>query len=132
MPRLIFQSRSLFRLTTLLVVAIFVLLTGCSNSIGDECESRGDCPSGVGAICDNTVEGGYCTVPNCQIGGCPDDSACVIFDRDIRFCMAVCEADADCREGYACRTDNNFAGGPIGYCYVPQTQAPPAEQPAEE
>lgn len=45
------------------------------------------------------------------------------FDRDTRFCMAVCEADGDCRDGYTCRNDNNFEGEPFGYCYVP-SEAP--------
>ncbi len=121
MARNLFQSRPLFRLTSLLLVALFALMTGCSPSIGDECETGSDCPSGVDAICDNTVEGGYCTVPNCDPGQCPEESVCVIFDRDTSFCMAFCEADADCREGYTCRMDNNFEGEPFGYCYVPQT-----------
>lgn len=123
MAQHLFHSRPLFRLASLFLVALFAVLCGCSPSIGDECEAGSDCPSGVGAICDNTVEGGYCTVADCQPGSCPEESVCVTFDRDTRFCMAVCEADGDCRDGYTCRNDNNFEGEPFGYCYVP-SEAP--------
>ena len=101
-----------------MVVVLIGLSSACTPSIGDDCEAGADCPDD--AICDVTVEGGYCTVPNCEPGGCPEDSLCVIFDRDTSFCMAVCERDDECRDDHVCRMDNNFEDEPIGYCFVPQ------------
>lgn len=124
MARHLFHSRPFFPLAAVVLALLFALLTGCSSSIGDECESSSDCPSVSDVICDNTVEGGYCTVPGCEIGGCPSESVCVIFSRDARFCMDVCEGDADCREGMVCRMDNNFEGESIGYCYTARGDAP--------
>lgn len=115
MARHLFHKPTLFHLFCALGLFALVALTGCEPSIGDECSGGTDCPAE--AICDNTIEGGYCTVPDCELGGCPESSVCVIFDRDTTFCMATCESDADCREGLTCRKDNNFEGEPFGYCY---------------
>lgn len=119
MAKHLFRKQLLFRLTGVLVVAAFAVLTGCSPSIGDACTSSSDCPSGVGAVCDNTITDGYCLVPNCEIGSCPSESVCVIFSQDTHFCMATCEVDGDCRDGLECRMDYNFEGESVGYCYAP-------------
>lgn len=120
MAKKLFHARSFFRLAALVAFVLAAILTGCAPSIGDECESRGDCPSD--AICDVTISGGYCTVPNCELGGCPEDSVCVIFDQNTRFCMAICEDASECRNGHDCRQDNNFEGEPFGYCYEPAAE----------
>jgi len=71
----------------------------------------------VGAICDVTAPGGYCTLEGCDRESCPDGAVCVDFNEHESFCMAFCDDDRECRTGYVCRTDV----GPAGFCYV----APP-------
>lgn len=102
----------------LLISAMFVS-GGCAKAVGDECASNLECPSG--AICDVTVQDGYCTIPSCERDSCPDDSVCVRFDRETSFCMKHCGSSDDCRDGYMCRDDIE---GPK-FCYVP------AEAPVE-
>ena len=97
-----------------LVAALVFLGSACASQVGDECASNVECPSG--AICDVTVEGGYCTIPDCEIDSCPSNSVCVRFDREESFCMRYCESSSDCRDGYTCRDDK---GGPK-FCYVPE------------
>ncbi|QED26269.1 hypothetical protein FRD01_03155 [Microvenator marinus] len=99
----------------LLLIILSVWSTGCAPQIGDECETNVECPSG--AICDNTVYEGYCTLPDCERDSCPDDSVCVRFDAEQTFCMKYCEASSDCRDGYACRSDI----GEKSFCYVPES-----------
>ncbi len=127
MVRLLFHKQPHFQLTMLVVVALLVLLSGCSKSIGDACSTGSDCPSGVGAVCDNTIQDGYCLVPNCHPGTCPSPSICVVFDRDTRYCMAPCESAGNCRQGFACRKDYNYEGNSVGYCYEPAPSAPSAQ-----
>lgn len=119
-----------------LAVALgFALAAGCSPSIGDECGSSVNCDINGTRICDTTSPGGYCTIRGCDVGTCPaDESVCVAFFPDTprltdTFCMATCENNADCRDGYAC-----FRGSDLGavvrdgdgkkFCAVPP---PPGE-----
>lgn len=65
------------------------------------------------------MTGGYCTIFNCEPGGCPDEAVCVAYQtvpsteaacRDTSagtrltrtFCMRSCNSGGDCRRGYAC------------------------------
>lgn len=118
MLRRIFHAQPESARLVVLLVACIGLLSGCTSSIGDECESDGDCPSG--SLCDTTVANGYCTIPDCRTGDCPEEAGCVKFDRQTRFCMELCEGDDDCREDHVCRQDFNFEGEPVGYCFVPE------------
>lgn len=99
-----------------LLVCVFVG-SGCAPAVGDACDGGADCPGGVS--CDTTAPDGYCLVPGCNRGDCPDTSICVEFDRDISYCLESCEQDEDCRDGYACRRDQLPDDSPIGFCYVP-------------
>lgn len=81
---------------------------GCAPAIGDSCSSSVDCSVNGDRICDRAQPGGYCTVADCEMGTCPEENICVQFrpepERLARsWCMAPCEEDGDCREGYACR-----------------------------
>lgn len=96
---------------------LVVIGSGCAPAVGDTCEASTDCPSGVS--CDTTAPEGYCLVPDCSRGSCPNTSICVEFDRDISFCMESCESDSDCRDSYACRRDQLPDDAAIGFCYVP-------------
>lgn len=102
---------SLTHLTALLFLTT-IFLTGCVPAIGDSCKVRSDCPSG--AVCDSTVPNGYCTIPECTIGSCPNESICVEFDEASAFCMKFCEDDSDCRDGYVCRDEPKSRS----FCYV--------------
>ena len=42
------------------------------------------------------LPGGYCSAP-CRPGGCGPDGVCIEDD-----CVARCEEDSDCRDGYLC------------------------------
>jgi hypothetical protein len=88
---------------------------GCSPKIGDACTSSVKCSAKGERLCDSTQPDGYCTVFNCEPGGCPDDAICVAFNetscanvtrsgRILRtYCMAGCDDDGDCRAGYYCK-----------------------------
>ncbi|MFW5968862.1 MAG: hypothetical protein ACOCV2_15155 [Persicimonas sp.] len=111
--------RPLFLAWIPLAAVFLVLTTGCPTSVGDECGSDGDCTDDNNAVCDTTVDQGYCTIVDCRPGNCPADSVCVEFDRDTRYCMQICEDDSECREGHACRRDQNLEDEAFGYCYHP-------------
>ena len=94
------------------LVALVGLLSACSSEVGDACVTAQECPAG--AICDTTAPDGYCTISPCEPNSCPQESVCVEFENDLSYCMARCETNEDCREGYTCRTDI----GPVKFCYV--------------
>jgi hypothetical protein len=82
---------------------------GCQPAVGDACEVQTDC--GRTMYCERSLPGGYCTVRSCHITPCPEDSTCVEFDPDLSWCMALCDRDSDCRDGYRCVED--FAAVPF-------------------
>lgn len=91
-----------------IVAALALLLPGaCKKVIGDTCTANTDCSISADRICDLSQTGGYCTVPGCEPGSCPDNGVCVYFDAHAprlrrRFCMAGCNGDDDCRTDYQC------------------------------
>ncbi|MFB6375388.1 MAG: hypothetical protein ABEN55_20240 [Bradymonadaceae bacterium] len=108
--------RPSFAYTSVVLLLTTLLAGGCVPAIGDECSTDGDCPAN--AICDSTAPGGYCTIPDCTTGGCPNDSICVEFGRETAYCMKHCDDDSDCREQYTCRESNNSRQ----FCYVADSQ----------
>lgn len=111
---------------------VVLLLVGCSPKIGDKCDLSTDCSSAGDRLCDPTQPGGYCTIFNCEPGGCPEESVCVAFKRSVSaaegcpegdtrlqrtFCMANCESNSDCRSGYEC-LDLSAANNGIGATVV--------------
>jgi hypothetical protein len=143
MPRL---SEKLWLLCALAAVA-----AGCKPKIGDDCRLSTDCSAAGDRLCDITAPSGYCTIYNCEPGTCPaDESLCVEFGSQRSpvsacadkqspspygraFCMATCDNDSDCRDGYVCadlaRADQKQKWGAIlidrdrGHhaCLVPPT-----------
>lgn len=109
-------SQSFFARAGLLAALAFV--SGCAPEIGDSCSKDVDCArSSSDRRCDLAQPGGYCTTFGCNANACPDKAVCVLYnaavpgcvydDRDASrvgrsFCMAVCEDDDDCRDGYVC------------------------------
>lgn len=96
------------------------LAVACTPEIGDKCQVSTDCSIRGDRLCDLSQPGGYCTQLNCRGNGCADEAACVLFNSAVpgcayddragpfgsrvarSFCMAVCESNADCRDGYVC------------------------------
>jgi hypothetical protein len=107
------QVRSVWLAVFALFVAAWSL--GCSPKIGDACTSSAKCSANGDRLCDPTQPDGYCTMFNCEPGGCPDEAICVAFNeascanvarsgRILRtFCMRTCDDDGDCRAGYYCK-----------------------------
>src|SRR5262245_36081708 len=114
------RCADILRPTWLLLLASGAALAGCTPEIGDECTTSIDCSQQGDRLCDTTQPGGYCTIFNCEPDTCPEDeSVCVAFDFELdpachdlnatdwarfgrTFCMAVCDDDSDCRDGYIC------------------------------
>ena len=86
------------------------LLFACKGDIGDECVADAQCKAGQ--TCDLISDGGYCTMLDCREGECPENSVCVTFENNDRFCMASCQQTDDCRDGYMC--DREL--GPAPFC----------------
>lgn len=115
------------------VLAIAFAAAACGSEIGDECAVSSDCSPNGNRQCDNTVKGGYCTIPGCDFSTCPEEAVCVRFftgsfntvcdskddctpdelcsiagrcvsrSSEIRYCMRKCSSNGDCRDGYECR-----------------------------
>ncbi len=98
-------------------IAFALGVCGCKPSIGDPCNLSNDCSVRGDRVCDSAQPLGYCTIRNCGGNSCPESAACVLFNaapagcpyddrapgRTARsFCMAACEVDKDCRDGYIC------------------------------
>lgn len=91
----------------LLLLAALLAAPSCKKVIGDSCSQSTDCSLQGDRVCDLTQHEGYCTIDACDPGTCPDDAVCVAFNANTRrltrrFCMATCNADGDCRDGYRC------------------------------
>lgn len=67
--------------------------------VGDACAAGTDCSGDL--VCFTGLPDGYCTA-RC-IDGCPDGTLCTSYaGQDL--CLKLCVGDADCREGYTCRS----------------------------
>lgn len=95
-----------------ILITLACIVSACATQIGDECDYDTECPAG--AYCDSTMPGGMCTESPCRPGECPSESVCVEFDNGQSYCMASCESDGDCRDGYVCVKDV----GPYPFCSV--------------
>jgi hypothetical protein len=98
--------------------AVVAFLAGCQPNIGDACTQHTDCSATGNRLCEPNLPGGYCTIFNCEPGGCPSEAACVAYGiapsvkpecavqqnqrLERTFCMARCSGNSDCRSGYAC------------------------------
>lgn len=54
-------------------------LGACGKEIGDSCTFSTDCDPNGNRICDNSSNGGYCTIMGCDYNTCPDEAVCVQF-----------------------------------------------------
>lgn len=112
------MSSRLFRLAVALFAAFALLAQGCAAVVGDACEAPSDC--GQGMFCELSLPGGYCTIRDCTDRACPEEGLCVRFSADVSYCMARCESDGDCRDGYRCVEDF----GPHGFCNDERGESP--------
>jgi hypothetical protein len=101
-----------------LLFAASMLLVGCADEIGDECETALDCSQSGRRACDRTQPKGYCTIRGCEKGSCPEEAVCVKFRPEeerlaVTYCMFQCEDDGDCRsdEGYQCTSSGELGNG---------------------
>ena len=78
-------------------------VAGCTAVVGDACETQTDC--GKTMFCERSLPAGYCTLKDCKVSGCPSEGVCIAFDEETSWCMAVCDKNSDCRDGYRCVTD---------------------------
>lgn len=109
----------------LLAAALLLFAAACDPSIGDECTSSLDCPSGT--FCDLTSPDGYCLSANCQVNeDCIEGGVCIHFDEFTSYCLASCSTKSDCRDKYSCRSDL----GPDSFCYVTTPEGEPPFQRA--
>lgn len=97
------MKRTVCQLLVLFVLALPLYVPGCASVVGDDCAADSDC--GTGLVCERSLPGGYCTVEDCLIDGCPDEGVCIEFDTFTSFCMDPCQGAGDCREGYVCVDD---------------------------
>jgi hypothetical protein len=103
-------SRAFSCLWTLLIGAILLGSAACAPKLGDGCKRPQECSVNGDRTCDQSQPGGYCTIPDCSSGSCPDDGVCVRFQPDEprlarSWCMASCDNTRDCdRDRYVCRT----------------------------
>lgn len=113
-------ARLSFVAPLLVALAALSALSGCTPKIGDDCATSLDCSQQGDRLCDITQPSGYCTIYNCEPDSCPpDEGVCIAFANELdpacgplddsqwsrferTFCMAACEEDDDCREGYEC------------------------------
>ena len=91
------------------IFSALLVLGGCEAKVGDPCVSSAQC--GIGQLCDINSKEGYCTQRDCEEGSCPSGSICVTFENLDRYCMATCESEGGCRDGYRC--DEELADEPI-------------------
>jgi hypothetical protein len=91
-----------------LLLLLLIACTGaCAPRLGDGCERSADCSVQGDRICDLAQPGGYCTIADCEPGGCGDEGVCVRWQPDEprvsrTWCMANCD-NCD-RDRYACRS----------------------------
>jgi hypothetical protein len=107
-------------------LAILAGFVACTPEIGDKCQVSTDCSIRGDRLCDISQPGGYCTQLNCSRNSCPDEASCVLFNSAVpgcgyddrsgpfgsrvarSFCMAKCESNGDCRDGYVCADPRTY------------------------
>ncbi len=81
---------------------------------GEPCVTDEDCAGGTCFGPADGFPGGFCTFADCESRrDCTgDERACLRGEFNGNLCVALCEQDADCREGYECVPTSGGA-----YCY---------------
>ena len=94
-----------------LLATLLTLVAACGPvAVGTACRENADCPTGL--YCDRGATDGYCTTDCEKDLPCPERAVCVAVNvsatstggfTEVRRCLRSCNADPDCREGYACK-----------------------------
>lgn len=66
-------------LAALAAAGLLVVAGGCGKEIGDSCVSGIDCGGEGDRVCELASFEGYCTIPGCDYGTCPDEAVCIRF-----------------------------------------------------
>jgi hypothetical protein len=121
-PEVLLSPAPMRPLAFILAAAVAALALGCQPDIGDACTLPSDCSASGDRICDTTFSSqGYCTIFNCEPGGCPEEAVCVAYKGVVSsvdgcrstqegqrlertFCMKACDSRDDCRteDGFTC------------------------------
>lgn len=94
-----------------------------SAIVGSGCKSNADCNSG---LCLLDFPGGYCS-SSCggHLATCEPGSGCYQLQSGSPFCLTVCDADSQCRQGYLCKLlETNEDGKAKGFCMPPSDPQP--------
>jgi hypothetical protein len=97
-----------------LLAWLFVCVAACAPELGDSCKNATDCSIQGTRTCDKSQPGGYCTIANCDKGGCGSGGVCVRFRPDeprvsSSYCMRSCSSTGDCdRDDYVCRSSTQL------------------------
>jgi hypothetical protein len=86
-----------------------------SASLGDECESETECPSGAFCYGEGFAgwPGGSCISFGCDVemdSGCDGDAHCIPSTMGGGLCFDGCTTSDDCRPSYACEGTAAFPG----------------------
>jgi hypothetical protein len=94
----------------LLSIAALLAVAACSEitavPVGGPCSYDDTCMTGLcirGSDANGQPTawaGGYCS-GNCADTACPEGS-CLALADGLKYCVATCSADGDCRAGYVC------------------------------
>ena len=97
------------RVITAVVVSLLALaLSGCGDEIGDACQISSDCSQAGDRICDSSSQSpeGYCTIPGCDVGTCPEGSVCIRFFGGVTNTTAPCDPRTEDRTTDDCPPDD--------------------------
>ena len=88
-----------------------------AGSVGAGCQEPSDCLGA--AICEALTINGYCTIPSCEMAGCPDGSECARLEGKY-YCLRQCEDPSDCAPSQAkaqeCLTLKDADKKPVDVC----------------
>ena len=83
------------------------------GKVGAACKLNSECDGGTCL----DMPGGYCTLLDCQLTGCPAGAACVDLPGGNTGCLAECAAVGDCRADQACKPQLSVDGGDVTVCH---------------
>lgn len=89
---------------------------------GSACTQAAQCAGGTAARCTTDLQGGYCLIVGCTVGGtdCPASSMCLRLNDTTNACVAgPCSTTSPCArasEGYVCDNDHSCWWHPTPTC----------------
>ncbi len=82
------------------------------SSVGDACTADEECPASATCLAEEFAgwPSGACAT-GCDYvsgSGCSDGASCVLYRGRFDICVASCATDDDCRDGFACKADDEY------------------------